>query len=146
MACRVSSIGIAIITASDGNPRVERDPYQILGVARTASDVEIRARYVRLLKLHHPDTAGSLPTRLADVQAAYRSLADPVMRAAHDRRLADGERTHFEQQRRVQRRLGRYDRGHRHPVSRARPARRWRTILIAVIGVGAATCAALTLF
>lgn len=123
---------------------MERDLYQILGVARTASAAEIRARYVRLLKLHHPDAAGSLPGRLADVQAAYRSLADPAIRAAHDRRLADRERTHFERQRRVQRRLGRYDRGHRRPVPRA--PRRWRTMLIAAIGIGVVTRAALTLF
>lgn len=125
---------------------MDRDPYQILGVARTASDAEIRARYVRLVKLHHPDTAGSLPARLADVQAAYRCLADPAARAAHDRRLVDRERTHFERQRRVQRRLGRYDRGHRHPVPRARQPRRWRTMLIAAIGIGVVTRAALTLF
>lgn len=125
---------------------MERDPYQILGVARTASEADIRARYVRLLKLHHPDTAGSLPARLADVQAAYRCLADPAVRAAHDRRLADGERTHFERQRRVQRRLGRYDQNYRHPVPRARRPRRWSTMLIAIIGIGVATRAALTLF
>lgn len=125
---------------------MERDPYQILGVARTASAAEIRARYVRLLKLHHPDTVGRLPTRLADVQAAYHCLANPAMRAAHDRRLADGDRTHFERQRRVQRRLGRYDQHHRHPAPRARQSRRWRTILIATIGIGVVTRAALTLF
>lgn len=125
---------------------MERDLYQILGVARTASAAEIRARYVRLLKLHHPDAAGSLPGRLADVQAAYRSLADPAVRAAHDRRLAEGERTHFERQRRVQRRLGRYDRGHRRPVPRAPRPRRWRAMLIAVVGIGVVTRAALTLF
>lgn len=125
---------------------MERDPYQILGVARTASAAEIRARYVRLVKLHHPDTAGSLPARLADVQAAYRCLADPAVRVAHDRRLADSERTHVERQRRVQRRLGRYDRDHRHSVPRAHRPRRWRTVLIAVIGIGVVTRAALTLF
>lgn len=124
---------------------MERDAYQILGVARTASAAEIRARYVRLLKLHHPDTAGRLPSRLAAVQAAYRCLANPAMRAAHDRRLADGDRTHFERQRRVQRRLGRYDRGHRRPAPRIPRPRRWRTILIAVIGIAVATRAALML-
>lgn len=125
---------------------MERNPYQILGIARTASAAEVRARYVRLLKLHHPDTAGSLPGRLTDVQAAYRSLADPAARAAHDRRLADGERTHFERQRRVQRRLGHYDRNYRHAVPRARRARRWCAMLIAAIGIGIATRAALMLF
>ncbi|WP_019517867.1 J domain-containing protein [Sphingomonas sp. Mn802worker] len=125
---------------------MDRDPYQILGVARTASQTEIRARYVRLLKLHHPDIEGSLPARLADVQAAYRCLADPAIRAAHDRRLADRERSHFERQRRVQRRLGRYDRGHRHSIPRACQLRRWRTVLIATIGIGVATRAALMLF
>ena len=139
MACRVSSTGIATITTSDGNSRVKRDPYQILGVTRTASAAEIRVHYVRLLKLHHPDTAGRLHARLADVQAAYRCLADPAMRAAHDRRLADVERTHFERQRRVQRRLSRYDRNYHHPVPRARSPRRWRTMLIVVIGIGIAT-------
>jgi curved DNA-binding protein CbpA len=124
---------------------VERDPYQILGVARTASDTEIRARYVRLLKLHHPDTTGRLPARLADVQAAYRSLADPAVRATHDRRLMDRERTHLERQRLIQRRLDHYDRNYRHPVPRTRRTRRWRTILIATIGVGVAIRAALML-
>lgn len=125
---------------------MERDPYQILGVARTASDAEIRARYVRLLKLHHPDTAGSLPVRLADVQAAYHSLANPALRAAHDRRLADKERTHFERLWRVQRRLSRYDRNYHPPAPHARRLRRCRTMLIAVISIGVATRAVLMLF
>jgi DnaJ-class molecular chaperone len=125
---------------------VERDPYQILGVARTASEIEIRARYVRLLKLHHPDTAGGLHARLADVQAAYRCLANPAVRAAHDRRLADEERAHFERQRRVQRRLGRYYRNYYRPIPRTCQPRRWRTMLIVVIAIGAATRAALMLF
>ncbi|WP_267414607.1 MULTISPECIES: DnaJ domain-containing protein [unclassified Sphingomonas] len=114
---------------------MERDFYQVLGVVRTATRGEIRATYVRLVKRHHPDVAGRLPSRLRDVQQAYRCLADPELRAEHDRRIAENERAHHAQQRLVQRQLGQYDsRSHRCPRSIRR--RRWRTVLIAAIGIG----------
>jgi curved DNA-binding protein CbpA len=36
-------------------PKAESDPYSVLGVARTASDSEIRAAYHALVAKYHPD-------------------------------------------------------------------------------------------
>ncbi len=54
-----------------------RDPYEVLGVARSASDAEVRAAYRRLVQLHHPDhNAGSAQAarRFAEVQEAYTQV------------------------------------------------------------------------
>ena len=123
---------------------MERDFYQVLGVARTATPAEVRSTYVRLVKRHHPDTAGSLPSRLRDVQQAYRCLADPALRAEHDRNIEDGERAHHARQRSIRRRLGRYD--SRHPAPGPRARRNWRAMLAAAIGVGVIVRLSLTLF
>jgi curved DNA-binding protein CbpA len=50
------------------------DPFQTLGVSRTASDEELRAAYRRLVQLHHPDhNGGSADSarRFEEVQDAY---------------------------------------------------------------------------
>lgn len=118
---------------------MQRNHYQVLGLRADASGPEIRAAFVRLTRLHHPDSARrDLPQRLHEVQAAYRCLSVPETRAAHDAVLAELERAHFARARAVQRRLVRYDR--RHPHAQPRPYRshgRWRTIVIVALGVGA---------
>ena len=52
------------------------DPYQILGLDKSASDEEIKQRYHQLLKKLHPDTAGIEGTSflLNVVMAAYKSI------------------------------------------------------------------------
>ena len=53
------------------------DPYRTLGVARSATDAEIRAAYRRLVQLHHPDhNAGSVESarRFEAVQEAYAEV------------------------------------------------------------------------
>lgn len=54
------------------------NPYRILGLAPGASQVEITRAYRRLVRQHHPDTAGGdTPLdhhRLAQILAAYRHL------------------------------------------------------------------------
>lgn len=58
-------------------------PYEILGLPRTASDAEIRARYRELIAKYHPDKFAGMNdpefTRLAEqkfqqVQGAYEEL------------------------------------------------------------------------
>jgi hypothetical protein len=67
------------------------DPYAILGVARTASDAEIKAAYLVLVARYHPDKHQGNPLedlaaqRMAEINRAYETLSDPVRRAAYDR-------------------------------------------------------------
>ncbi len=65
-----------------------RDPYDVLGVARTASDAEIRRAYRKLAKKLHPDVNPGNP-KVADpfkeVAAANDLLSDPEKRARFDR-------------------------------------------------------------
>ncbi|AOP47506.1 J domain-containing protein [Streptomyces lydicus] len=69
-------------------PAPEHDPYAVLGVPPSASAREITAAYRRLVRALHPDTgaAGRPDARhgLDEVLAAYRTLHDPRLRAAHD--------------------------------------------------------------
>jgi curved DNA-binding protein CbpA len=54
-----------------------RDPYDTLGVSRSAPDAELRAAYRRLVQLHHPDhNRGSVESarRFEDVQEAYAEV------------------------------------------------------------------------
>lgn len=65
-----------------------RDPYQVLGVSRTASAPEIKAAFRRLAVQHHPDKNPEDPaaqTRFKDVNQAYQILGDPEKRARYDR-------------------------------------------------------------
>jgi curved DNA-binding protein CbpA len=53
------------------------DPYQTLGVSRSADDAEVRAAYRRLVQLHHPDhNGGSAESarRFEEVQEAYAEV------------------------------------------------------------------------
>ncbi|NOG73332.1 DnaJ C-terminal domain-containing protein [Roseicella sp. DB1501] len=64
------------------------DPYQILGVPKTASAEEIRKAYRRLAKQWHPDTNPDKPeaeARFKAISAANALLSDPEQRARFDR-------------------------------------------------------------
>ncbi len=61
-----------------------RDPYQVLGVAASASAAEIKAAYRALVKQHHPDAGGD-EHRILELNAAWEVLGDSERRAAHDR-------------------------------------------------------------
>jgi curved DNA-binding protein CbpA len=53
------------------------DPYETLGVRRSATDAEVRAAYRRLVQLHHPDhNGGSVESarRFEAVQEAYAEV------------------------------------------------------------------------
>lgn len=59
------------------------DPYDILGVARNASDDEIRAAYKRQAKKTHPDAGGDSDAFVRG-QKAFELLLDPLRRKVFD--------------------------------------------------------------
>ncbi len=70
-----------------------KDPYEILGVPRTATQEEIKKAYRRLAKQYHPDrnpNDKSAEQRFKEVHAAYEVLGDPERRAQYDRFGAGG--------------------------------------------------------
>ena len=55
------------------------DPYVTLGVARDASDADVRLAYRRLVQLHHPDHNGGSPEsarRFEEIQDAYNRIRE----------------------------------------------------------------------
>ncbi len=53
------------------------DPYEVLGLSRTADEGETRRRYLELVRQFPPDRD---PTRFAEIRAAYDEVRDPVRR------------------------------------------------------------------
>ena len=68
--------------------QMARDYYEILGVERTCTEVELKAAFRKLAMQHHPDRnpgdARPRP-RFKEVNEAYSVLSDPQKRAAYDR-------------------------------------------------------------
>ncbi|MBA3878685.1 MULTISPECIES: DnaJ C-terminal domain-containing protein [Sphingomonas] len=70
------------------------DPYQILGVARGASEADIKKAYRKLAKELHPDRNKDNPKaaeRFSRVTNAYDLLSDKDKRARFDRGEIDGD-------------------------------------------------------
>lgn len=65
-----------------------RDPYEVLGVPRDASQDEIRSAFRRLARAYHPDVNPNDPSaeeKFKEVGDAYAVLSDPEKRARYDR-------------------------------------------------------------
>ena len=71
-----------------------RDPYQVLGVARSASEKEIKSAFRKLAKKWHPDQNKDDPKakeRFAEANQAYEIVGDKEKRARFDAGEIDGE-------------------------------------------------------
>ena len=71
--------------------RFRGNPYVVLGVSRDATLVAIKRRWRELAREHHPDRAAgdateaaTLTARMAQINAAYDLLSDPIRRAHWD--------------------------------------------------------------
>jgi len=71
-----------------------RDPYQVLGVSKTASEAEIKSAFRKLAKKLHPDANKHDPktaSRFAELNAAYEIVGDEKKRKAFDNGEIDAE-------------------------------------------------------
>ena len=64
-----------------------KDYYETLGVARGASQEDVKRAYRRLARKYHPDVSkeGDAESRFKEIGEAYEVLKDPEKRAAYDR-------------------------------------------------------------
>jgi DnaJ-class molecular chaperone len=79
-----------------------RNPYDILGVERTADEAAIRAAYRKLAKKNHPDVnpgKADAAARFGEISTAYDLLSDKDKRARFDRGEIDAEGNEVHQQR-----------------------------------------------
>lgn len=70
-----------------------KDYYQVLGIARDASEKDVRRAFRTLAAKHHPDRNRDDPgaeERFKEVNEAYTVLSDPEKRAVYDRYGAAG--------------------------------------------------------
>src|SRR6185312_13931750 len=74
-------------------PRM-RDPYEVLGVQRSASAAEIKRAFRKLAKKHHPDANkndSKAAARFSEINSAYEIVGDADKRKAFDRGEIDAE-------------------------------------------------------
>lgn len=67
---------------------MNKNPYEVLGVARDASDADIKKAYHKLVLKYHPDKNPgdkSAEEKFKEVNNAFDILKDPQKRAAYDR-------------------------------------------------------------
>src|SRR3954465_12803012 len=71
-----------------------RDPYEVLGVSKGASQEDIKKAYRKLAKKLHPDANKKDPkaaTKFSELNAAYEIVGDEAKRKAFDRGEIDAE-------------------------------------------------------
>jgi molecular chaperone DnaJ len=74
--------------AADGSVMAKRDYYEVLGLTRSASEVEIKASFRKLAMQWHPDKNPGdqdCEHRFKEINEAYDILKDGERRAAYDR-------------------------------------------------------------
>src|SRR5579863_1172141 len=71
-----------------------RDPYEVLGVPRSANAAAIKSAFRKLAKKHHPDANKGDPKaaqRFAELNSAYEIIGDDAKRKAFDRGEIDAD-------------------------------------------------------
>ena len=70
-----------------------RDPYEVLGLAKSASAAEVKSAFRKLAKKFHPDQSkeSRAKERFAEIGSAYEIVGDEKKRAAFDRGEIDAE-------------------------------------------------------
>ena len=66
----------------------KRDFYEVLGVTRTSTEVEIKSAYRKLAMTYHPDRNPNNPDaeeKFKEITEAYAILADSDKRSLYDR-------------------------------------------------------------
>ena len=91
---RTETLAFALL--DEAGPRdglIMRDPYDVLGVPKTASAAEIKSAFRKLAKKYHPDQSKEprAKERFAEVGSAYEILGDDKKRKAFDRGEIDAE-------------------------------------------------------
>lgn len=82
------------VADADASREPARDLYQLLGVARDASQQEIALAWRRRARDEHPDARcgdDGAPARFRALAEAWAVLGDPGRRAAYDRGLDPGQ-------------------------------------------------------
>jgi DnaJ-class molecular chaperone len=71
-----------------------RDPYEVLGVGRSASEAEVKRAYRKLAKQYHPDKHSGdkrAQAKFAEINSAYEIVGDKEKRGKFDRGEIDAE-------------------------------------------------------
>lgn len=71
-----------------------RDPYTVLGVAKTAKPEEIKSAFRKLAKKYHPDQNQDDPkaqANFSEINQAYEIIGDKERRGQFDRGEIDAE-------------------------------------------------------
>jgi DnaJ-class molecular chaperone len=64
---------------------MNKDPYEILGISRNASEEEIKKAYRKLAHKYHPDKKGGDELKFKEINEAYQILSDPHKKSQYDR-------------------------------------------------------------
>lgn len=66
-----------------------KDYYAVLGLAKGASEDEIKQAYRKLAMKHHPDREGGDEAKFKDIKEAYEVLSDSAKRKSYDSRSSE---------------------------------------------------------
>lgn len=64
---------------------MKKDYYQTLGIAKSASEAEIKSAYRKLAHKYHPDKAGGDESKFKEISEAYQVLSNKEKRSQYDR-------------------------------------------------------------